>query len=150
MFQGNNKNKRQADKPHKPQKGIDTMTTITNISALNTAIETLTAIEGMEEVVTKLTNIKSTYEHRALSAKMGLRKPSKAELAKKEENAKFAEQVFEVIASTPATAKDLAEQFAVTPQKMTSALVALRKAGRVKDVEQEKKSYPHIWQVVGE
>lgn len=126
------------------------MTTITNISALNTAIETLTTIEGMEEVVTKLTNIKSTYEHRAQSAKMGLRKPSKAELAKKEENAKFAEQVFEVIANTPATAKALAEQFAVTPQKMTSALVALRKAGRVKDVEQEKKSYPHIWQVVGE
>lgn len=122
-------------------------TTITNIAALNTAIETLTAVEGMEEVVTKLTNIKASYEKRASAE----RKPTKAQIAKKEENAAFADEVFEAIKETPATAKALAERFAVTPQKMTSALVALRKAGRINDKEQEKKSWPHIWQVaVGE
>ena len=132
-------------------------TTITNISALSKAIElierdlcsTIDASESpvWEEVVTKLTNIKTSYEKRASAE----RKPTKAQIAKKEENAAFAEEVFEAIKETPATAKALAERFAVTPQKMTSALVALRKAGRVNDKEQEKKSWPHIWQVaVGE
>lgn len=128
---------------------------ITNIIALSKAIELIdqcecsifdaeTEIPMWDEIKAKLTNIKASYEKRATAE----RKPSKAELAKKAENAQFAEQVLGAIATEAQTAKALADTFGVTPQKITSALVALRKDGKVVDVPQEKKSYPHLWKVV--
>lgn len=130
-------------------------TTITNIVALSKAIELIdqcecsifdaeTEIPMWDEIKAKLTNIKASYEKRASAT----RKPTKAELAKKAENAAFAEEVLTKITDEPQTAKALADAFGVTPQKITSALVALRKDGKAVDVEQEKKSYPHLWKAV--
>lgn len=53
------------------------MTKITNITALQNAIATLSAIEGYDaEVITKLTNIKASYEKKASAE----RKPTKVQI----------------------------------------------------------------------
>lgn len=64
------------------------MTKITNITALQNAIVTLSAIEGYDaEVITKLTNIKASYEKKA-SAK---RKPTKVQIENEDIKARISD-----------------------------------------------------------
>jgi hypothetical protein len=102
------------------------MEKITYVAALNTAIATLSADPAMTEVVEKLTALKDQTEKRSNA----VRKPSKAQIAKAEDNKALAATLYNALflSGTPTTVAEIRkmEQFAdLSAPKVTALLKIL-------------------------
>lgn len=102
------------------------MEKITYVAALNTAIATLSADPAMTEVVEKLTALKDQTEKRSNA----VRKPSKAQIAKAEDNKALAATLYDALflSGAPTTVAEIRkmEQFAdLSAPKVTALLKIL-------------------------
>ena len=114
----------------KTRKEID----MTKKEALTIAIAALSNDNTNDEVVTTLRNMIAALDKRAETP----RKPSAKELAKKEETALFRAKVVDAMSQEPNRlwqVKELADLLEVSTPKMSAALTALKKEGRVKREE---------------
>lgn len=102
------------------------MEKITYVAALNTAIATLSTDPAMTEVVEKLTALKAQTEKRSNAE----RKPSKAQIAKAEDNKALAATLYNALflSGAPTTVAEIRkmEQFAdLSAPKITALLKIL-------------------------
>ena len=122
-------------KSPKNQKGIDTMTKMTYVEALNIA---LTAVADNAEVTKKLTALREQIAKRNSTEN---RKPTKAQVA----NEALKAQVVEVLDTTPRTVTEvmaLSDALgALSNQKVSALLNALVEDGKVVKTTEKRKSY---------
>lgn len=105
------------------------MTKMTKKVALERAIACLREVDGQVETVEKLESMLAQVEKEASRE----RKAGPKALAKQAEQEAFEAKVREfVTAGEGVTAKDVAAEFGVTPQKVSPVLTKLVKAGEVK------------------
>ena len=107
---------------------------MTKKEALTAAIQALSPNTLYNETVSVLQNMINTLDKQANTP----RKPSAKELAKKEETALFRAKVADAMSQEPNRlwqVKELADLLEVSTPKMSAALTALKKEGRVKREE---------------
>ena len=91
---------------------------ITNIEALNLAIIALEDMNNMNEVISKLVNIRTSFEKKASVY-------TEKKTAKTELNAKLRDAIANMITSEPVTTSEIAFALDISPQKVTYVIKPL-------------------------